>query len=167
MHVFELMDAGGHVRPVDPQHCADDGTSIVHDGATYHFFGTDGAAHAYCTHPHALDPATLLQVALPISLGGGMLYPAPVLWVSETGIRSHYKRQRASDEEGAIAIDDGVETASNDDVMDEVVSQSDETSECGEEDQEDDDDLEDKPGDASLTSIPTSITQNGASWSVG
>ena len=171
MHVFEIMDAEGHVQTVQPQHCDESGTCITVDGANYTFFGAHDDAHAYCLPHVPLTPESMMHVALPLTLGGGMLLPAPVLWVSETGIERHYKK-RVALEDGLeeIAIDDGIETASLDDEMDAGIYQPDEEdSDDGEESEGEDDDDEDMTEAPVVPPLPRlqpeKATQNVASWS--
>lgn len=139
---FEFMRADGQVHDLSAQvHTADGGASFTVDGSRYSSYASFGNTHAY-TATALPTPANLLQVAMPEPLGG-ILYPAPVLWVSEHGIEAHYRKRGMRDSARPIQLDcDQLSVHSDDGSASCVLSES---------------------GDDSEDSDAESVTQNDAS----
>ena len=99
--VYEVMTSDGVLHKVIPSAlvAATDGDTIAYNGETYRLYATpasDTSAYAKCE-----INTSHLTIPLPLPLGK-MLYPAPLLWRSQSGITTFLtsttfvKKRRAS-----------------------------------------------------------------------
>lgn len=140
MPVAEFMDARGNVERVTARAAADGAYTVR--GTKFHPYAEFGTTRAYCAQRDPLHPLhPLLEVALPLPLGG-VLYPAPVLWLSPQGIEWHWKPAvRAAQDVSAAALLEEQEPHVEESTLVSDDGEED-SSECEESDEESEDDEE-------------------------